>query len=481
MVDVAESEGPRLPVAPGDVIDGRYLVGPVIGEGGMGIVCAATHLGLAAPVALKLIRSDLKNDPEFVLRFMNEARAAAVLKGEHIATVHDVGQLRSGEPYLVMERLDGVELDTVIERRAPLDEMEAVSLVLQVCEGLEEAHAVGLIHRDIKPANLILSRRADGHSVLKILDFGISKNLLGGHGRALTNPDRSLGSPWYMSPEQMTNASGVDQRTDIWSVGVVLFELLTRSLPFDGPNVPEVCAKVLDAPVPSLGAVRRGIDPRIEAIVTRCLEKNPNLRYPSVRALADDLRAVGSAAKPAPSAERADTEPVLSSERARRRGRSTLGSLATVAVRSSAGRRPFPGFVVIALGVGASLGYLGWTHPELVDESLQRAAHSRVTLPGDPVLGPDVVESLVGHEWSATQMLLSVDSTSLVAPSTAGAEERAEPSLTPQEIRRRTRNYERWLIAHGMRRLGDVEGLDGGVAPVVSSKSESAVPAEVTE
>src|ERR1041385_941349 len=453
-----------LPVTQGDIIDDRYLVGPVIGEGGMGIVCAATHLGLAAPVALKLIRPDLKDDPEFVQRFMNEAKAAAALKGEHIATVHDVGRLRSGEPYLIMEQLDGIELDVFVEQHAPLDETDAVELILQVCDGLEEAHAVGLIHRDIKPANLFLTPRADGHSALKILDFGISKSLLGRSGRGLTNPDRSLGSPWYMSPEQMTNASRMDQRTDIWSVGVLLFELLTGSHPFDGSSVPEVCAKVLTAPASSLGAIRPNVDARVEAVVSRCLEKNPDNRYHSVSALAEDLRAIVSLRKRLPLAF-ARTEPVLSSNRDRRRGRTTLGSLAAVAAKLNLRRRPISTFATVALASGVALTYVGWTLVELVGDLPQGGALSRISLPGDPVLSSEPEDVSVEHEWSAVQMLLKLDSTGLVASSVTDTREHAEPSLTPEEIHRRTKNYQDWLRAHGLRRLEDVDQVNASLSP----------------
>src|SRR6185369_14452217 len=152
----------------------------------------------------------------------------AGLRSEHVARVYDVGRLDSGEPYLVMERLEGVGLDDLIKESGPLEPHEAVDLVLQACEGLAEAHAVGLVHRDIKPANLFLTRRPDGRPFVKVLDFGISKRLLDVH-LGLTDPRSGIGSPWYMSPEQMRNASSVSQRTDIWSLGVVLFELLTGS------------------------------------------------------------------------------------------------------------------------------------------------------------------------------------------------------------------------------------------------------------
>jgi serine/threonine-protein kinase len=259
----------------------------------MGIVCEAVHLELGTPVAVKFIHADLVDNPDMVQRFLNEARTAAGLRSEHIARVYDAGRLDSGEHYLVMERLDGTGLDGLIKELGPLEPHEAVDLVLQACEGLAEAHAVGLVHRDIKPANLFLTRRPDGRPFVKVLDFGISKQLLDVH-LGLTDPRSSIGSPWYMSPEQMKNASSVSQRTDIWSLGVVLFELLTAAHPFEGRTVPEVCSKVLTEPAPLLRSKRADADPRLEAVISRCLEKEADDRYPTVASLAESLAPCGS-------------------------------------------------------------------------------------------------------------------------------------------------------------------------------------------
>jgi eukaryotic-like serine/threonine-protein kinase len=284
-----------LPVAPGDVVGERYVVGTCIAEGGMGVVCEATHIALGVPVAIKLIRPAFKDDLEFVQRFLNEARRAALLKSEHVARVHDVGQLATGEPYLVMERLEGIVLDSYLQRAGPLLPEDAVALALQVCDGLAEAHAQGVVHRDIKPGNLFLVHLPNGRINVKILDFGISKQVKDDAPSTLTNRDKSLGSPWYMSPEQMMDSSSVDHRSDIWSLGVVLFELLTNQRPFDGATVPEVCAKVLTGGTPSLRDLQPGIDLGLEAVVFRCLAKEPADRFPDVIALADALQPFSSA------------------------------------------------------------------------------------------------------------------------------------------------------------------------------------------
>jgi serine/threonine-protein kinase len=274
----------------GQIVGERYLVGEVLGGGGMGVVCAGTHVLLGTPVAIKVIHSELKDDSEVVQRFINEARAAAALKGEHIARVFDVGALDSGEPYLVMEQLEGMSLDLYLTGRGPLTRAEAIDIVLQVCEGLAEAHAAGLVHRDIKPANLFLVRRSDEQLAVKILDFGIAKRI-DRASPALTDPGKSLGSPWYMSPEQMLTPSSVDAHADVWSLGVLLFELLTGRLPFEGENVPHVCANVLAAPAPRPSLYRGDLGPELDAIVLRCLEKEPVRRFASVDELAQALQA----------------------------------------------------------------------------------------------------------------------------------------------------------------------------------------------
>ncbi|HVY25989.1 MAG TPA: serine/threonine-protein kinase [Polyangiaceae bacterium] len=277
-----------LPIQAGQIIGERYLVGEVLGYGGMGVICAGTHVLLGTPVAIKLIHSELKDDPEAMQRFVNEARSAAALKGEHIARVFDVGVLPSGEPYLVMEQLEGTSLDQYLEGRGALEQHEAVDILLQVCEGLAEAHAAGLVHRDIKPSNLFLALRPDGRSSIKILDFGIVKSVHAESPR-LTDPDKSLGSPWYMSPEQMTTPADVDARSDVWSLGVLLFELLSRRLPFEGDSLPEVCANVLASPPASLFEYRNDLAPELDAIVHHCLEKDRDRRISSVSELAHAL------------------------------------------------------------------------------------------------------------------------------------------------------------------------------------------------
>ena len=232
---------------PGDVLAGKYRVERVLGSGGMGVVVAAMHLTLQERVALKFLLPEGAKKEETVTRFLREARAAAKIKSEHVARVSDVGTLESGAPYLVMEYLDGSDLSALLRRDGPLPPRDAVEYVLQACEALAEAHAVGIVHRDLKPANLFLARHAGGAPRIKVLDFGISKLTARDPSMPPDDPSMTrtrawLGSPLYMSPEQMRSARDVDTRTDIWALGVILYELLSGKPPFDGETFPELCA-----------------------------------------------------------------------------------------------------------------------------------------------------------------------------------------------------------------------------------------------
>ena len=426
----------------GLILSDRYLIGPIIGEGGMGTVCEAFHLGLDVPVAIKVIRADLRDTPEFVQRFLNEGRAAASLKGEHIARVYDVGQLDSGEPYLVMEKLDGIELETFIQESGPLGAADAANLVMEACEGLAEAHAMSLVHRDIKPANLFLARRADSKLVLKILDFGISKRLNHAVGKTLTDPNRSLGSPWYMAPEQMRNAARVDQRADIWSLGVLLFELLTKQPPFDGEQVPEVCAKVLTEPTPSVRALMPEVDPDLEAIVLRCLEKDADLRYQTVTELMRDL---------APHTSRLTPTSI----------RDGLGSLAPVVEEPKLGSRSrsrLPA-ILLAAAVGGALGVLGL--PDAVDwpKVQRRVQEIELRLPWDPVLGVSPLEvTALDRKFEAPAMVLKVTPDAPDHQSTVPGDPAVDAAQrTAEQIRRRSENYEQWLKSQGLTRLDAID------------------------
>jgi serine/threonine-protein kinase len=283
-------------VRPGDVLAGKYRVEHVLGAGGMGVVVAAHHLQLDQRVALKFLLPQALASAEVVGRFDREARAAVRIKSEHVARVIDVGKLETGAPYMVMEYLEGGDLAAWLERRGPLAVPQAVEFILQACEAIAEAHALGIIHRDLKPANLFCTRRPDGALSIKVLDFGISKmtGLLSSGDMGMTRTATLIGSPFYMSPEQMHSARGVDVRTDIWSLGVILFELLTDRLPFEAEALPELVIKVMRDPVPPVAGHRADVPPALDAVIARCLEKDRERRYPDVAQLALALVEFGS-------------------------------------------------------------------------------------------------------------------------------------------------------------------------------------------
>ena len=274
---------------PGAMIAERYRVLRKIGEGGMGVLYACLDTVLTRDVAVKLMQRSLTADVQLSERLVREARLAAQLRS-HVAQVFDCGTLDTGEPYIVMELLHGRDMFAVLRDSGPLSADELCSAMLQVCVGLAEAHEKGIIHRDLKPENLFCALEPDGTTVIKIVDFGVSKQLTN-RLRNVTNPTESVGSPQYMSPEQITMPSEVDTRTDIWSLGVVMFELLTGALPFNGPNPAQVCASVLSHAVPTISEFRDDMPPALEFIVLRCLEKNREQRFATVSELSAALRA----------------------------------------------------------------------------------------------------------------------------------------------------------------------------------------------
>jgi eukaryotic-like serine/threonine-protein kinase len=276
----------------GQLLAGKYRVDRVIGEGGMGVVVAATHLAVDRPVAIKILRQELVNERDVVERFAREARAVGRIQSDHVAHVLDVGELPDRTPFMVMEYLEGMDLAEVVRSRGALPGRDAVEYLVQACDALAEAHAAGIVHRDLKPANLFLTHRADGTPCVKVLDFGISKT--GGLGDAqqqgLTQTSSLMGSPQYMSPEQLRSARLVDARTDIWSLGVCLHELLTGDVAFRADTVPELYVMILQSQPEQLRQKRPEAPPAVEAAILRCLEKDPARRFANVAELALALR-----------------------------------------------------------------------------------------------------------------------------------------------------------------------------------------------
>ena len=293
----APSLGAGTP-ALGEVIAQKYRVESLVGRGGMGVVVAARHVQLGQVVAIKLLTlpPDEERREEAAARFLNEAQAAARLHSDHVVRIYDVGQLDDGLPFMVMELLTGSDLGSLLDERGPLPEAEAVDYVLQACAGVAEAHQAGIVHRDLKPSNLFVTRRSDGLPLLKVLDFGISKQLSDASGEPaamLTNTRTLIGSPNYMSPEQIRDARRVDARADIWALGIILQELITDAPVFHGESFPGVCAAIVADPPMPVRTMRPDVSEPLEAIINRCLEKDVKKRYQSVAELVAALSPLG--------------------------------------------------------------------------------------------------------------------------------------------------------------------------------------------
>jgi serine/threonine protein kinase len=271
----------------GQAIGGKYLVERTLGEGGMGVVFEVRHAQLGQRFAVKLLRPEIVRDSEAVARFNREARAAASLTSRHVCRVTDVGAREDGTPYMVMECLEGEDLGALLERHGPLPLGDVARYLLEACEAMEEAHARGIVHRDLKPENLFLARVGSSTSV-KVLDFGISKRAED-DAVNVTRTQSSLGTPLYMSPEQTRSTKHVDARTDIWSMGVILYELLSGEVPFKGETPGQVAVSVAVDKVVPLRSYRPELPEAIENVIAGALAKDASDRYPTIRAFAAAL------------------------------------------------------------------------------------------------------------------------------------------------------------------------------------------------
>ena len=290
-----EADARPVKLERGAVLASRYRITDELGAGGMGIVYGADHLELRTRVAVKLLQPNLAEDATARARFLREARLAASIEGDHSARIHDVGTDERGRPYMVMEHLSGETASARLAREGRLPVVDAATLMLQVLDVLAEAHAKGLVHRDLKPANLFLVNKPGEPVWVKVLDFGISKVAGAADGletrasTTLTGPRTMLGSPEYMSPEQLRDSSSVDTRSDIWACGVILFELLSGKMPFKGASLPDLYARIVAHEPHTLSGTVDAVPGPVSRMIERCLRKDPAQRPQTAYELAVGL------------------------------------------------------------------------------------------------------------------------------------------------------------------------------------------------
>jgi serine/threonine protein kinase len=447
--DGVESE---LPVAQGVLFGGKYTLERMFAEGGMGVVCLGRHVDLNQVVAIKFLRRALAGRPTIVQRFLNEARALAALRSEHVVRVIDVGQLESGRPYLVMEHLDGVHLQALLERDGPLSVETAVGYAIQVCEPLAEAHALGIVHRDIKPENLFLWSGGPTADSVKVLDFGLAKQLGSSRALGVTGPQDSLGSPGYMSPEQVSTPQLVDSRTDIWSLGVVLYQLLTNVSPFEGGTLVEVLSHILKATPSSLPSLVSGLDLELDAIVQRCLEKAPEARYQTMGQLADALNAYLTERQRVLLGAGRETPASLPPKETKLRipgVHSRLPALSVALVLAISGA-----FYVADRTGRVRLRNLtdGWLTPASFGADGLSVARERVCDPLAP-FSRGILSVDAAREANGASALRAAPERELVsAPS---AQPAVEPPMSDAERERRQAGYREYLESQGLTRLGE--------------------------
>ncbi len=437
----------------GAILAGKYRVERVLGEGGMGIVVKATHLELEQAVALKFLQPEALEKTSVVERFAREAKALAKLKSEHVAHVIDVGKLEDGSPYIVMEYLDGEDLASLLDRAGALPIEEAIGYLLEASEAIAEAHAGRIVHRDLKPANLFLAKRAsDKKPTVKVLDFGISKVL--DDEVALTKTSAGLGSAQYMAPEQMRNAKNCDERADLWALGVILYELLTGCVPFEGESVHEVVANVLELNRKKLSDRVPTIPKELEALVDACLVLDPKKRIGSIVEFAERLVPFGppgseeslSRIRRVLSVDESSSVPTRAAPRAAGSGRDLAemaiakteaqGPTAAAHTLSSPGpsdRKPFPVLPATLVFLAFTVGVGVYAYPRIVASKDQ--ATSTEPAPSSPRAGSSAVSSAVssGGPSKADPSPSTHPEPSAPAPSVASA-----PVLPPKKVEKPT-------------------------------------------
>lgn len=363
-----DGDGPTIAMDPlvGRVLDGRYQIEGVLGEGGMGLVYKAKHTALGKTLAVKVLRAEVSRDSEIVTRFRQEAQSATSIGNEHIIDISDFGALPDGSTYFVMEFLDGLSLTKVIEADRPIPTPRAVHIAKQICNGLGAAHERGIVHRDLKPDNIYLVSRSHDKDFIKVLDFGIAK--VGGATSKLTRAGQVFGTPHYMSPEQCAGTE-VDHRTDIYALGVILYEMTCGRVPFDADNLMGILTKHLyENPIPPRELPPpTDVTPALEAVIMKCLAKKPEQRYQTMAEMREDLLRIEGGATPIAVLDAVNRG--SQTGRIDHTGRATgLGIGDPDAVADGAQKKKLPlaaivGVVVVLGGVGGYFAFKGAAEP----------------------------------------------------------------------------------------------------------------------
>jgi serine/threonine-protein kinase len=374
----------------GAVVD-RYTIVRLLGHGGMGAVYEARHATLARRVAIKFLLPELAANPDVLRRFENEAKAAGGLEHPNLVAVTDLGSAADGSPYLVMEFLEGQDCAALLARQGALPVARAVNIVVQACRGLALAHQHGIVHRDLKPENLFLTDAGDGSDLVKVLDFGIAK-LRSSETGVATGTGATFGTAYYMSPEQARGAGDVDQRADVWSLGIVLYQLLSAQRPFEGEQFLQVIHQILSATPTPLARLRPGLPAGLTAAISGAMTKDVAARLPSVKALAELLapfddrvthepasskREVLAAAAGSPLETTAATPPTLPSQQLPPQ----LAPASSPAASGRPVRRKWPWLAVLAVGAAIGAAAIGLRRGPPAPRSADAPVEAALTAP----------------------------------------------------------------------------------------------------
>ncbi len=437
MTNIPSSAPPISPLAiPGAVVGGKYRLGSVIGYGGMGSVWSATHVGVEREVAIKLIALQYAKSADVRRRFDTEAKAVASLKSRHVVQVYDNGELADGTPFIAMELLRGESLHGRVHKRGPMALPDAVKVITQVCRALTKAHAVGIVHRDIKPENIFLARSDDDDDeIVKVLDFGIAKLSATG-SQSATQTGALLGTPLYMSPEQARGLRTIDQRTDIYSLGLVAYTMLTGNLAFASESFGDLLLQICTKPLPSLVANAPWLPETLDGWFAKVCAREPQDRFASAQELAEGFAAAAGASVPRLSSEqRLDPAPRGTAFAAT--GHAPQGFVATGNAPPPRGSAPLPPLVTASSPQG--FGQPSLVSPMTMSGPLRSGPGLAVILLAFGGVALLAVVLVVGFRWASVRQDAragsSAASSSAATPPPAPAASATLPPTEPDDPR----------------------------------------------